>query len=142
MRALIKNKQSFYYALYKGEEDIFDDDNNRTGETRVTYYAWKPYMANISPATGYSQVEQFGSNEQYDKVIVIDDPNCDIDEHTILCIDILPDLTYKTEPVFDYVVKKKARSLNSVSYAVSKVEVGAVAISVIPDTPNEVQTDD
>lgn len=79
--------------------------------------------ANISAATGSAQVEQFGNYAGYDKVIVTDDMSCPIDENTVLFIDKEPDYDEDGTPLYDYIVKRVARSLNSVSYAVSKVSV-------------------
>lgn len=123
MRTLDRNKQTFHYATYLGKTDMYDDDGYMTGESAMTYSEWKEYSANISAATGESQIEQFGNSEQYDRVIVTDDVNCEIDENTILCVDI--EAIEGNTKVFDYIVKKKAKSLNSVSYAISKVKIDA-----------------
>lgn len=78
--------------------------------------------ANISPAAGYAQIQQFGQFISYDKVIITDDMTCPIDENTVLFIDKKPE--YKDgRPLYDYVVKQIAKSLNLVSIAVSKVNV-------------------
>ncbi len=63
---------------------------------------------------------QFGDTENYDKVLMTDDLNVPITETSILWIDALD----TTKP-HDYIVKKVAKSLNSVSIAVSKVSVSA-----------------
>lgn len=125
MRTLERNKTNFYYATYIGKTEGKDEEDYYTGEPVIEYSAWKPFSANISPATGTSQTEQFGNSEQYDKIIVTDILDCEIDESTVLAIDIAPNERTKTTdlPVYDYIVKKKAKSLNSVSYAVSKVKV-------------------
>jgi len=102
MRTLNRNKTVFYYALYEGKESVIDDYGNVTGEYEVKYSRPKKFRANISAANGKADVEQFGANVDYDKVIVGDNIFPQIDEYTIMWID---------------------RSLNSVSIAVSKVEV-------------------
>lgn len=124
MRCLERNKQTFWYANYESEQRPTDGDGYETGESRVVYSSPVQMRANVSPATGNSSVEQFGNSLQYDKVIVTDDLNCPIDEHSVLCIDSPPvtDISGKLVK-FDYIVKKVAKSLNSVSIAVSKVEV-------------------
>lgn len=76
--------------------------------------------ANISPATGNAQSEVFGSLTGYDRVIVTDDMTCPIDEQTVLFIDKVPEAQ---NPVHDYVVKRVAKSLNSISIAISKVDL-------------------
>lgn len=79
------------------------------------------------------QTRQFGENESYDKVIVIDENSYPIDEYSILWIDTMPKLNEdgllatnaKGEIItpHDYVVKKIARSMNFVSIAISKVMI-------------------
>lgn len=127
MRCLRKNKQTFHYALYLGNEEIKNSDGLYTGERKAKYGEPREMAANISAArnSSYGSVstEEFGMDIQYDKVIVIDAPKCEIDEHTILCIDIPFDVKDGIMP-YDYVVVKAARSLNSVSYAIQRVEVG------------------
>ena len=124
MRCLERNKQTFWYANYESEQRPTDGDGYEIGEPRVVYSAPVQMRANVSPATGNSSVEQFGNSLQYDKVIVTDDVDCPIDEHSVLCIDCSPVVDTSGKLVkFDYIVKKVAKSLNSVSIAVSKVEV-------------------
>lgn len=128
MRCLRKNKREFWYALYLGNEDGKDENGLYTGEHTAKYSAPKKYKANISAAKSTSIygdviVETFGTDIQYDKVIVIDDPDFEIDEHTVLCID--KPLTYDANGrmEYDYIVTKVARSINSVSYAIRRVTV-------------------
>lgn len=125
MRTLNRNKTVFYYALYKGKEPIVDDYGNATGEYEVKYSQPQKFRANISAANGKADVEQFGANVDYDKVIVGDETFPQIDEYSTMWIDTVPviDNEGKTETPHDYIVKKIARSLNNVSIAVSKVEV-------------------
>lgn len=123
MRCMERNKTSLYYCLYKGEKSVTDDEGNETGEKQTLYSDPFSLAANVSPATGNSSVEQFGNSLQYDKVIVLDDTACPIDEYSVLFIDKVPEFDDEGIPLFDYIVKKVARSLNSVSIAISKVEV-------------------
>ena len=172
MRGLKRNMREFWYCLYKSdripgdtssagnaitgitavEDDeqnvnyIIDDYGNENGETIPQYADAVKMYANISPATGQNQVEQFGNLDSYDKVIVTCDMSCPIDEDTVLFIDKEPEytevrtnevtesqalfgedeVTEKTYriPKYNYIVKRVARSLNSISIAVRKVEVG------------------
>lgn len=125
MRTLNRNKTVFYYALYEGKEPIVDDYGNITGEYEVKYSHPKKFTANISAANGKADVEQFGANVDYDKVIVGDGSFPAIDEYSVIWIDTIPiiDGEGNTDTPYDYIVKKVAKSLNSISVAVSKVEV-------------------
>ena len=117
MRTLNRNKSPFWYLLYDSKAPAKDEYGNETGEELVVYKPAVAMNANISAATGSAQVEQFGNFAGYDKVIVTDDLSCPIDENTVLFID------KDGKPLYDYMVKRVAKSLNSISYAVSKVTV-------------------
>ena len=124
MRCMARNKTAFYYALHNGQTEIIDEYGNATGQYEILYTAPKRMYGNVSAAQGEMQSRQFGESEIYDKVIVLDDPNTPIDEYSILWVDTLPEVVGgTTKTPHDYVVKKVARSLNSVSIAISKVTV-------------------
>mgnify|MGYP006899732658 CR=1 FL=1 len=123
MKCMERNKVPFYYCLYDEEVPIVDSEGNETGEKTISYSDPVEIRANISPATGNTSVEQFGNSLQYDKVIVLDDLTCPIDENSVLFIDTAPAFDTDGNPLFDYIVKKVARSLNSISIAIAKVEV-------------------
>ena len=137
MITMDRNKRTFYYCLFDTEVPLYDEDNDETGETLVTYEEAVAVKANISAATGTSQIEQFGNFISYDKVIVTEDIEIPIDENTVLFVDKEPeyrevvngtdettdeDITVQI-PLYDYIVKRVAKSLNSVSIAISKVDV-------------------
>lgn len=123
MRCLERNKRCFYYALFDSKDPVKDEDGNFTGEYTMNYKAPVHMKANISPVIGEAQADLFGSDVDYDRVIVVDEPCCPIDEYSVLCIEITPDYDEEGNLIYDYIVKKVARSINSVSYAVSKVKV-------------------
>lgn len=123
MKTMERNKVPFWYLLYDRKEAVKDEDGNETGDYRVVYKKAVFRRENISAATGSAQVEQFGNFISYDKVIVTDDLCCPIDENTVLFIDKEPEYDEDGNPLYDYIVKRVAKSLNSISYAVSKVNV-------------------
>lgn len=123
MRCLHRNKRKFYYALFKEKVAIKDEYGNDSGEYRVVYQTPVEMKANVSAATGEAQVEQFGNSLSYDKVIITDELDCPVDEHSVLCIDSPPSYDEDGNLIFDYIVKKVAKSINTISFAVSKVEV-------------------
>ena len=148
MRDLKRNQTEFWYCLLipNTQEAIVDEYGNETGELIPSYKKAVPMRANISPATGQNQVEQFGNLDSYDKVIATCDMGCQIDENTVLFIDKLPEYTevqtheiiegqalYADDevvektyelPKYNYIVKRVAKSLNGISIAVRKVDVG------------------
>lgn len=133
MKTMLRNKSTFWYALYESAEEIEDEYGNLTGETTPIYESPLSYSANISAAQGETSTRQFGESIGYDKVIVMDNDAPDIDEYTVLWVDSTPELDDdgalavdddgNTVTPYDYIVKKVAKSLNSVSIAISKVDV-------------------
>ena len=133
MRGWVRNKTKFYYALYEKQKEITDEYGNRTGQYELVYGKPVEMFGNVSAAVGEIQNRQFGESENYDKVIVLDNPNTPINEYSLLWVDTSPlldelgNLVLKAdgteETPHDYVVKKIARSLNSVSIAIRKVNV-------------------
>ena len=122
---MARNKATFYYALYTGQTELIDEYGNATGQYSVTYGNPIKALGNVSAAQGEMQTRQFGERESYDKVIVLDYVNTPIDEYSILWVDTLPLLNGdgSTDTPHNYVVKKVAKSLNSVTIAISKVSV-------------------
>ena len=125
MRTLIRNKIRIYYANYHGKTPLKDEYGNLTGEYKITYGNPVAVMANVSAARGEATTRQFGEDVSYDRIIILDDPTFPIAETSILWIDTPPEITEEgtTKTPHDYIVKQVATSLNSVSIAVSKVNV-------------------
>lgn len=117
MRTLDRNKREFYYALYSNHVAVTDENGFETGEYAAGYETPVSMRANISPARGTSDIEQFGTNLLYDKMIVTSDMNCPIDEHSILWVD-----DTNTSHPYDYIVASVAKSINSITYAIAKVK--------------------
>lgn len=128
MKTLARNMRQFQYCLYQGKTADTDANGNETGEYTISYSAVKTAYGNISPATGQSVTEQFGNLDNYDKVIVVEDPNTEIDEDTVLFVDKAYETDSSGNPLYDYIVRRIARSLNHASIAISKVKVGRSAV--------------
>lgn len=134
MKTLIRNKSKFYYALFESKIPKVDEYGNNTGEYEVRWGKPLEYSANISAAKGETSTRQFGESENYDRVIVMSNDTPRIDEYTVLWIDTIPKLDSNgllllnedgsVVTPYDHIVKKVARSINSVSIAISRVNVG------------------
>ena len=120
MRVLERNKQTIYYATYVSET-ANTESGYETGENTITYSTPVAIRVNVSPARGRVNVELFGDSLDYDRVVVTDDLTCPISETSVLWVDSVPDQNGKVP--YDYIVRKVAKSLNSISYAISRVEV-------------------
>jgi hypothetical protein len=118
VRELERNKQCIHYALFDKIEPIYDENGYETGEETIKYFPPVKTKMNVSPALGESSTRPFGNVVDYDRTIVICDTSLPIDEQTVFWIDE----TDTTKP-YDYIVKKVAKSLNSLLIAVKKVEV-------------------
>ena len=127
MRLLQRNAIRIFYANYTVNTKVRDEAGRLTGEYKVTYSNPVEVRANVSSARGEVITRQFGDNENYDRIIVMDNPDVPVDKSSILWIDTLPTLEADgtTKTPHDYIVKQVAPSLNSVSIAVSKVTVNA-----------------
>lgn len=133
MRMMVRNKSKFFYSLYKEKVPRQDEYGNDTGEYDIIRDNPMEFAANISAAKGETSTRQFGESESYDKVIVMGNDAPPIDEYTVLWVDSTPQvdedgalaLNDNGEVItpHDYIVKKVAKSLNSVSIAISKVTV-------------------
>ena len=119
MKLQKRNLVPIYYCLYAGQQPKYDKDGYETGEQVITYEDPVRLMCSVSPATGFAQIQTFGNLESYDKVVITDNLDCPIDENTVLFIDSEPG----SNNPHDYIVRRVARSLNFIFYAVSKVNV-------------------
>lgn len=124
MRAMERNKQTFWYALYERSEPIFDEHGNEVGEQSIYGNPIKE-KGNISAARGSTENDLFGINAVYTKTINPMPNNCPIDESSILWLEAEPviEADGSTMTAHDYVVSQVAESLNHKAYAIRKVEV-------------------
>ena len=122
---MLRNMRKIYYSKIAYKKELKDEYGNNSGEYEVIYTNPVRCRGNVSSAQGEVQTRQFGDSESYDKVIVLDNIDIPIDEYSILWVDTLPNINDDgtTNTPHDYIVKKVARSMNSVSIAVSKVNV-------------------
>ena len=117
MRCLERNKREIYYALYIGDEPIFDEYGNETGESNPTYGEVTRWRCNISSASGEEAVQAFGSFTNYSRVLCVADVNCPIAEQTIVWFGV------PTSEPHNYIVTAKADSKNGILYALLEVKV-------------------
>ena len=125
MKCLRRNMIRIFYANCIGRDPVIDEYGNQTGEYQIRYSNPIEAEGNVSAARGEVTTRQFGDDESYDRVIVMDDPNVSIEKSSILWIETMPVIMSDgtTETPHDYIVKQVAPSLNNVSIAVSKVNV-------------------
>ena len=123
MRLQIRNTQTVYYCQYDRKEPRIGDDGYETGEYNVFYKTPIPILANVSPSSGTAQLLTFGTFINYDRVLLSDDVDCEIDEDCVLFVDKAPEYDDYGQPLYDYTVRAVGRSLNVLSVAIKKVKV-------------------
>lgn len=124
MRSLLRNEQPVFYKLYEGEEEIIDQYGNSTGSYAPKYSDLKCTMLCVSPNKGSSEVNLFGSYEDYDRTATTADTSCEIDENAILWVDGVD-----TDGPHNFIVKLVGRWKNSVTYAIKKVKVSSYSLA-------------
>lgn len=125
MRCLQKVQSDIWYANYTGSTPVVDDGGYDTGEKQLAYSDPVRIKAHASSARGMTDVDQFGDNVDYDRVILTDDQDIPITEETVMWVDTLPVLDNQghTQTPWDYVVRRIARSRNYATIAIKKVKV-------------------
>ena len=122
MKTLARNKKTLYYALQTGISSVTDEYNQFSGQYEVQYATPVEVRMHISPARGEAILEQFGIQEQYDKVLITDDMDCPIAEDSVLWLNTVPVIeSGVTETPYDYLVVRVAKSLNNIAIAIRKV---------------------
>lgn len=118
MRSLLRNQQRVFFKLYEGEEEIVDEYGNPTGSFLPVYGPLRSAMLCVSPNRGNSEVQQFGSLEDYDRTMTTADTKVAIDENSVLWVD-----GANTDGPYNYIVKRRAPWKNSVQFAIQQVKV-------------------
>lgn len=144
MRHLKKNKQTLYYALYKGKETIYKLDKNGakivsyvddTVEPAITYYEklgvadvydkYVKFEGNIALSGGDSQTVDFGvSVADYEAVLIMGKDALPITETSLIWFNTKPSLDvngYTDASTADFRVAKVSPMLNETRYILSKV---------------------
>lgn len=141
MRSLKKNRQSFYYALYKGQKTIYKHDEN--GEILYADEAKeipiesgnKPMYsnpikksANFSAGKGSAHEDVFGKDIDYTRTISTADLKLPIDELSIIWVENTPQFLEdgSVDPKSaDYKVTAIAKSLNNLVIAIKALPKGS-----------------
>lgn len=118
MRSLNRNRRKFYYKTVVGVEEKTDEWGNYTGEYAPVYSELKSAYANISANKGDVSSQQFGNLLDYDRTISTTNLNIGLDETGVLWLD-----GADTDKAHNFIVKKVAKSINSVQIAIKQVEV-------------------
>lgn len=119
MKLMKRNLKPIWYCLYLGNTIVYDDDGYETGEKEITYGNPVEKECSVSPATGVALREVFGVADSYDYIMLTDDMNCPINENTL----VYSDNPNGSNAFETYVVRRVAKSLNHLTYGLSRVEL-------------------
>lgn len=124
MVSLSANRQKIYYGEITGWEDVVDEHGDKTGEKRKTYSTPQEFLIYVAPSRGDVTWNPFGIGDNYTNVMSTNDRRCPITEDSVLWIGIDPfDSEGNIVTEHNYIVTRRAEGLNSILYAIKKVEV-------------------
>lgn len=119
MRGLMRNKRPIVFKNFVSTGYAVDSQGRKTGQKEVVYSGPITVYGTVSTPTGSITLEMFGTNEVYDKIVVLDQTDINISETSILWIDV----QYADGVPYDYKVKKVIRNHNFLTIGVRKVDV-------------------
>lgn len=119
MRLMRRNKSKFYYANLVSVGEQTDEYGNYIPEESTTYGEPVAMRAYISASRGENATEPFGTDLEYDKIILLEGNTAPFNEHSHLWVEVEP-----TEP-YDYIVKKVAKGLTITTVAIKRVIINA-----------------
>ena len=126
MVSLQSNRQKIWYGELEGYTDLLDDDGYKTGEKEKVYSTPLPFLIYVSPAKGENSWNPYGIGDEYSNVMSTNDRTCPIQEDSVLWVGIDPQIdetTGKATVEHNYIVTRKAPGLNSILYAIKRVDV-------------------
>jgi hypothetical protein len=146
MRVLSRNKKDLWFANRQSESYVTDTNGLKTGEKQQTYATPQKIRVSMSMSSGANNLgsqgmatlEPFGITTAYTHNAVTEDMNCPMDEEALVWYEIEPTRTVTvtktvngetvTEeqevPVpHNFVVVRKAKSLNHLIYYLKEVDV-------------------
>lgn len=121
MRSLMRNRRAVQYKNYVSTEYEENELGRKTGHRSVTYSDVKTVYGTVSAANGAVSLQMFGTDENYNKTLVLDMPDIDINENSVVWVD----KPYAEGVAYDYVVRKVVRNHNFLFVGLRKVDVQA-----------------
>ena len=118
MRGLMRNKRPIYYCNFVRVEYV-EKDGKKTGRKRTVYDNVVTVYGTVSTPTGSTTLDMFGTDKDYDKIVVLDKTDIDINENSVLWIDA----QYNDNVDHDYIVRRILKNRNFLTIGVRKVDV-------------------
>lgn len=121
MRCMERNKKTIYYSRLVSTTYNTDSNGFKDGTVTTNYSDPVTLRINVAPASGYTDLVNYGLNSSYLRTLITDDMNCPINEETRIWIDITPSSTNS----HNYIVTEVAKSLNCIKYTIKRVDTNA-----------------
>lgn len=115
----MRNKRPIVYKNFVSTVFKEDERGRKIGKG-VVYTEPITVYGTVSTPVGRAVLAMFGTDENYDKTIVLDKPDIDINENSVFWLDV----QYGENVPYDHVVTKVLRNHNFLTIGVRKVVVG------------------
>lgn len=119
MRSLMRNRIPIRYKNFLGTEYKEDELGRKTGKRAVLYSEVKTVYGTVSAPNGSTNLQMFGTNENYDKTIVLDKTDIEITENSVVWLD----KPYNEGEAHDYTVRRIVKNHNFLFIGCKKVNV-------------------
>ena len=115
MRDLKANQKTIWYQNSSGFVAVKDEYGNRTGEEQPIMEHAEQLKISVSGAVGAMEAAAFGGFTDYSRTACTANTNCPLREGTLIWIN------RDSDESPDYVVTKKADTINGVLYALKEI---------------------
>lgn len=119
MRSLMRNRRAVVYKNYVRTEYEEDSSGRKTGHRTIVYGEAQTVYGTVSAPTGSASLQMFGTDENYSKTLVLDKPDIEITENSVMWVD----KPYVEGEAHDYIVRKVVRNRNFLFIGLRKVDV-------------------
>lgn len=125
MRLLDRDLRWVLVSRYESKSPVTDGGGRLTGRYEVSRSEPVAALASVSAARGSALDSVFGQSLDYDRTVLVDDPQFEIDEAAVLwidCIDGSGAMPPDAGQAWDYAVTRVARTPGLTAIAVKRVE--------------------
>lgn len=119
MRSLMRNRRPVQYCNFVRTEFEENEQGKKTGKKKTVYGDVKTIYVTVSAPNGSVTLAMFGTDENYEKTLVLDKTDIDINENSVLWVD----KPYSIGVAHDYIVRKVIRNRNFLFVGIKKVNV-------------------
>ena len=126
MRCLDRDRRWILVSLYESKKPEVDSFGRYTGRNVVERSEPVGVLCSVSAARGSAQDDIFGTDVAYDRAVIVDDPDFEIDEVAVLWIDDVDGSGAEApdpgDAPYDYTVERVARTPAYTAVAARRVQ--------------------